>query len=134
MSPAVLAELGALALGGVLVAGGAFGLRVGEAVGGVVYGVACASGLALLSAIAPSEWVLGLALVPLTALNGVVFGRVVRRRLPGWRGWTATVLLLFVGAALLLSQTPRPLTRAAIVGDDAPVRTITPGASRPVRG
>lgn len=133
--PVVALELAALALAGGVIAASGFGARVPKLAGGVLLGAGSASGIALLAALDPSEWVLGLALVPLTALTCVHFARAVLRRLGGWRGWCATVALLLLGAALLLSQTPRPLARGAVGSPVAtPAQTIQPGASRPVRG
>lgn len=126
---------GALAAAGAVVAAVALGARVPTVVVSVVTGVGAASGMTLLAALSPSEWVLGLALIPLTALSMVHFARGVLGRLPGWRGWAAMTALLLLGAALLFSQTPRPLTRGALdLPAAAPAQTIQPGASRPVRG
>lgn len=135
MPVVVILEIAALALAGGVVAAAGLGARVPRIASAVLLGAGAASGIALLAALALSEWVLGLALIPLTALATIHFARAVLHRLPGWRGWAATMLLLFVGAALLLSQTPRPLTRGVASGETvAPVQTIQPGASRPVRG
>ena len=135
MRAVVLAELAALALSGVTIAAVAVGVRVRSLFVGAVTGVGAAAGIALLAALAASEWPLGLTLVPLTALSAVYFARGVLARLDGWRGWTAVAMLLLLGAALLLSRTPRPLTRAVLAGAEAaPAQTIQPGASRPVRG
>ena len=133
--PVVVLELAALALSGTVTAAQALGGRVPGLAAAALHGAGAASGIALLTALAPSEWLLGLALIPLTALAAVHFTRAVLRRLGGWRGWAATAVLLFGAAALLLSQTPRPLTRGLAAGEHAaPVRTIQPGAGRPVRG
>ena len=133
--PVVVLELAALALSGTVTAAQALGGRVPGLAAAALHGAGAASGIALLTALAPSEWLLGLALIPLTALAAVHFTRAVLRRLGGWRGWAATAVLLFGAAALLLSQTPRPLTRGLAAGERAaPVRTIQPGGGRPVRG
>lgn len=135
MHPAVLAELGALALAGVTVIATAFGARVGRLLAGVVFGGATSAGIALMVALPASEWVVGLALIPLTALSAVYFSRTVLGQLGGWRGWVAVAALLLLGSALLLSRTPQPLTRGVLIGaEPAPARSITPGSSTPVRG
>ena len=134
MPGAVIAQIGALALAGVTVVASAYRVPVGRWVGGIVYGIATASGVSLMVALPAADWLLGLALIPLTVLSAIHFARVVQRWKRGWVGWAVMLALLMVGAAALLSQTPVPLTRAVLTGDETPVRTITPGASRPVRG
>ena len=115
--------------------GGAFGrARIG------LYFAASAAGTALLVAATGREWLLFLALAPLTVLSMARMTTLLLRRGAGMRtGVTVAVLLVLAIWGCLLA-TPQPLSRQSLMeeilyqGNASPVPdSIDPAAFRPVQ-
>ena len=105
-----------------------------------IFLVATVAGAALLIALADSEWLFALALVPITILCLLRFAMLARRWWTGWRLTAVTCVLVGVGIGLSVPFMPFPLDRTVIVrelqgidGVSAPPDTIDPEALRPVR-
>jgi len=104
-----------------------------------VFFAAAAAGSALLVSVSHSEWMLLLALAPITLLSVLRFTMLANGWWTGWRLPMYTVLLLLVAVAACLPFLPRPLDRGALLnglrgGRPAFVPdSISPDALRPVR-
>ena len=100
---------------------------------------ASVAGGALLASLAVSEWVLMLALLPITALSVVRFTMLARGWWGGWRLLVFTALALTAGILLCLPLLPRPLDRGALfegLRGAEPTHapdSISPDAFTPVR-
>ncbi len=109
-----------------------------RALAAVTFGAASIAGATLLTALAGGEWLLALALIPLTTLSILRMGGLV---LPRARPWTRVALVgvvLAVGVAAALQVVPVPLTRGHLAGTvqthTVERQTVRPYVSRPVRG
>jgi hypothetical protein len=138
----LLAALCAAAL--VLAAEAGTGRLVGRSVvrtriRAAIFFVAGVSGGALLVAISAREWMLMLALAPITVLSVLRFAMLANGWWAGWRLPVYTAVLLLVGIAACLPWMPRPLDRSALLESIRGGRptfvpdTISPDALRPVR-
>ena len=95
---------------------------------------ACAGGT-LLVALPSGEWVLLLALLPLTTISLLRFLALLTGRLPGWQGLAVAAVVVVVGVAIGVRTVPVPLTRAHIQAalPGAPPPSALPNAGRLVR-
>lgn len=104
-----------------------------------VFLAAAVAGGALLVTLAASEWLLMLALLPITALSVVRFTMLAQGWWRGWRLVVFTAVALVVGILACLPWLPRPLDRGAIIEGFRTVQpthapdTISPDAFSPVR-
>ena len=104
-----------------------------------IFFAASVAGGALLVALSAQEWLLILALAPITVLSLIRFGMLAHGWWSGWRLSLYTAALLLLGIAACLPWLPSPLDRAAILqglrgGRPASVPdTISPDAHTPVR-
>ena len=109
-----------------------------RAAGRVVYGAAAIAGATLLTALSGREWVLAVALVPLTTLCVLRFGGLVRTEGRLWERVALVGVVLAVGVAAALQLVPVPLTRAHLSGQPAAHPMERPSArpfvDAPVRG
>ena len=105
----------------------------------VVFFTASVAGGALLIAISSREWLLLLALAPITVLSLLRFAMLASAWWSGWRLSIYTAVLLLAGVASCLPWMPRPLDRATLLeslmrGSPASIPdSISPDVSRPVR-
>jgi len=119
--------------------------RMGEASEGaalaraLVFLPAAVAGGTLLIALADSEWLFALGLVPITALALVRFTMLARRWWTGWQLPVLTGALLALGVLLSTPWVPQPLDRTTVIREihgaealPAP-DTIDPEAQRAVR-
>ena len=94
---------------------------------------------ALLVAVSSREWMLMLALAPITVLSILRFAMLANGWWAGWRLSVYTAVVLAIGITACLPWMPRPLDRAALletIRGGAPTfapDTISPDALRPVR-
>lgn len=79
-----------------------------------MFASAASAGGALLVVLPWSEWLLMLALVPLTSICLIRFVALLRYRIPGWRGTAFASAVLVVGVIIGSTALPSPLTRAEI--------------------
>lgn len=104
-------------------------LRIG------VFALAAAAGGTLLVALPLSEWVLILALVPLTSISLIRAWTLVSTSLPGWRGMALVTAAVLMAVAVGVQTVPIPLTRdhiqSALPGGPPP--SAHPDAGRLVR-
>ncbi|HLA63532.1 MAG TPA: hypothetical protein VK610_03845 [Rhodothermales bacterium] len=104
-----------------------------------VFLAAAVSGGALLFALAASEWVLMLALLPITVLSVARFAMLARGWWAGWRLVVFTAVALTLGILACLPWLPRPLDRRAFIKGMQGVEptrapdSISPDAFSPVR-
>lgn len=105
-----------------------------------VYLLAAIAGATLLIALADGEWLLALALVPITFLSLLRFSMVARQWWTGWRLPVYTCTLIALGIVLMLPLMPYPLNRTFVLEElnliDRTLGrpdTIDPEAVRPVR-
>lgn len=100
-----------------------------------VYAAAASAGGALLVALPWAEWLLMLALVPLTSICLIRFVSLLQERVPGWRGAAMAGAVLAVGLIGGTSALPVPLTRAEIQAalPGTPPLSAHPDAGRLVR-
>ena len=101
----------------------------------VLFGLAACAGGTLLVALPLAEWVLLLALLPLTTIALVRFLTLLTERLPGWRGVAVAAVAVVVGVAAGVQTVPVPLTRAHIQSalPGTPPPSANPNAGRLVR-
>jgi hypothetical protein len=104
-----------------------------------VFFAASVAGGALLVAVSSQEWLLMLALAPITVLSLLRFAMLASGWWTGWRLSVYTAVLLLAGVAACLPWMPRPLDRAALLESllrTSPTfvpDTISPDVTRPVR-
>jgi hypothetical protein len=104
-----------------------------------VFFAAGVAGGSLLVAVSPREWMLMLALAPITVLSILRFAMLANGWWAGWRLSVYTAVLLAIGITACLPWMPRPLDRAALLETIRGGRptfapdTISPDALRPVR-
>ncbi len=97
------------------------------------------AGGALLIAVSSREWLLLLALAPITVLSLLRFAMLASGWWSGWRLSVYTAALLLEGVAASTTFMPRPLDRTALLNSltrGAPASapdTISPDVARPVR-
>jgi hypothetical protein len=105
---------------------------------GIFFAAGVAGGT-LLVAVSPREWMLMLALAPITVLSILRFAMLANGWWAGWRLSVYTAVLLALGVTACLPWMPRPLDRAALLETIRGGRptfapdTISPDALRPVR-
>jgi hypothetical protein len=105
----------------------------------LVFLLAAIAGGTLLIALADSEWLFALGLVPITMLTLLRFTMLARRWWAGWRLPVLTGALLGLGVLVSMPWVPYPLDRSAVVREIHGVEalptpdTIDPEALRPVR-
>ena len=105
----------------------------------LVFLLAAVAGGTLLIALADSEWLFALGLVPITMLTLLRFTMLARRWWVGWQLPVLTGVLLAAGVLLSLQWVPYPLDRAAVTREIRGVETlprpdtIDTEALRPVR-
>ena len=140
MPLSVAVSFGALALAAVLhtvevVVGRRQRAPAAEALLALVYGAASVAGAALLAALSGAEWVLALALVPLTALSVLRFWTLFAPSASARARTLAVGVVLVLGVLAALQVVPIPLTRVHLSGADAADAppTVRPRAGRAVR-
>lgn len=96
---------------------------------------AASAGTGLLLALPWSEWVLMVALLPLTTICTVRFVSLARGHAPGWRIAVICGVVLATGTISVVEVLPYPLTRAAIQATvpGSPHPSVLPEAGRLVR-
>ena len=103
-----------------------------------VFGVASVAGATLLTALSGREWLLALALVPLTTLSVLRFGGLALPRARPWQRIAVVGVVLAVGVVAALQVVPVPLTRGHLSGTvethTVERSTVRPYVGRPVRG
>lgn len=105
-----------------------------------IYLLAVIAGAALLIALADGEWILALALVPITFLSLLRFSMIARQWWEGWRLPVYTCTVIAVGIVATLPMMPYPLNRTFVLEELNLINTtvgrpdtIDPEAVRRVR-
>lgn len=141
--PVVLAFVLLIAAAGLLAGEAWFGRslsarRAARLAAAVTFSGAGIAGATLLTALSGREWMLALALVPLTTLSIVRFGGLVLPEAAAWKRIVLVGVVMTIGVVAALQVVPVPLTRGHLSGtvEMHPVErsTIRPYAGRPVRG
>ena len=109
--------------------------RFGAWAGAAVFACAASAGGTLLVALPWAEWVLIVALLPLTFICIVRFVVLLQSRVSGWRSAVLAGVVLAAGVIAGIQTVPIPLTRAEIQSalPGAPAPSAHPNAGRLVR-
>jgi hypothetical protein len=113
--------------------------RAGTNARAAIFFAGAVAGSALLVTVSPREWMLLLALGPITLLSVLRFAMLANGWWTGWRLTVYTAALLLAAVALCMPWMPRPLDRGALLEGLRGGRptfapdSISPDALRPVR-